>query len=110
MSDKTLADWLPTSDIPANPKDPDLSAKGLTVPQLAKYLDKSIPTVRHYVSNLQPSGKKGRSHLYKLDDVQKVFEETITQTPKSAAKQHLESRKLVLQCQRLQIDIDERSG
>ena len=99
---------MPQAESLPNPTPSNSREEGLSVPELAKSFDKSIPTIRHYVSNLQPVGKRNRSHLYSLADVRKVFEEAIHNKGKSGSRAKLEEQKLNLQCQRLQIDIDER--
>jgi hypothetical protein len=105
-----LSEWMPKTEDLHEP-DPTRSPKeGLSVPELARSFDKSIPTIRHYVSSLQPVGKRNKSHLYSLADVRKVFEEAIHNKGKSGSRAKLEEQKLDLQCQRLQIDIDERLG
>ncbi|MDA7633158.1 DUF1441 family protein [bacterium] len=105
-----ITEWMPQAESLPNPTPSNSPKEGLSVPELAKSFDKSIPTIRHYVSNLQPVGKRNKSHLYSLADVRKVFEEAIHNKGKSGSRAKLEEQKLDLQCQRLQIDIDERLG
>ena len=57
-----------------------------------------------------PSGKRGKANLYDYSEVGDVLKNTIKRTAKSSEAKSLEERKLELQCQKLEVEIDEKLG
>ena len=66
--------------------------------------------MRHHATTLTPIGKRGKAALYDLQEMDSLLKKSIAQTPRTAAAKTLEERKLDLQCQKLQVEIDERKG
>ncbi|MDA7511142.1 hypothetical protein N8612_05630 [Verrucomicrobia bacterium] len=82
--------------------------KGHTIVELAQAFETSEQSIRNFVAQLKPVGVKGRSKTYDFKEVKNILSSRRSRAPKSEEIRELERRKIDLQCQRLQIDIDER--
>ena len=86
------------------------TVEGVTLTEVAQVWGKSRDTVRNQMVSVTPIGKRGLEHVYSLPAVKAVMEKIQPRSEKNSAKEELEKRKLELQCERLQIEIDERLG
>ena len=78
--------------------------------ELAVAFGRSDDSIRALVKTIMPSGKRGRANLYDYSEVGDVLKNTIKRTAKSSEAKSLEERKLELQCQKLEVEIDEKLG
>ncbi|MDB4798821.1 DUF1441 family protein [Verrucomicrobia bacterium] len=86
------------------------TVEGVTLTEVAQVWGKSRDTVRNQMVSVNPIGKRGLEHVYSLPAVKAVMEKIQPRSEKDSDREELEKRKLELQCERLQIDIDERLG
>jgi hypothetical protein len=88
------------------------TVEGVTLTEIAQVFGKGRDTIRAQLVALNPISKRGKENLYSLPAVQAVMDRIRPkgEGPANADREDLEKKKLDLQCQRLQIDIDERLG
>ena len=86
------------------------TVEGVTLTEVAQVWGKSRDTVRAQMVSISPIGKRGKENVFSLPAVRAVMEKVQPRGEKGSEKEALEKKKLDLQCQRLQIDIDEREG
>ena len=87
-----------------------VAVEGVTLTEVAQTFAKSRDTVKAQLVALKPIGKRGKENLYSLPAVKGIMERIRSKAdgPASKDKEELEKRKLELQCDKLQIEIDER--
>lgn len=87
-----------------------IEPEGVTLTEIAQVFGKSRDTVRAQLVSLHPVAKRGKENVYSLPAVQAVMDRIRSKGDATTdeGKEDLERKKLDLQCQRLQIDIDER--
>lgn len=88
------------------------TVEGVTLTEIAQVFGKGRDTVKAQLVALNPISKRGKENVYSLPAVQAVMSRVRSKDDGHASegKEDLEKKKLDLQCQRLQIDIDERLG
>ena len=83
---------------------------GFTINELARNFDRTEASIRHLSKTLVPIGKRGKASLYDHTQIDALLKKTVSTSRKSEDTKSLEERKLDLQCQKLQIEIDEKLG
>lgn len=83
---------------------------GQTVAELAASYGKALEVMRKHCRELRPTGKKGRANLYDPKAVESLLAGKVERSKKPEDIKELEKRKLRLQCEKLQVEIDERLG
>lgn len=89
-----------------------VTVEGVTLTEVAQTFGKSRETIKAQLVSLKPLGKRGTENIYSLPAVQAVMSKIRSKGdgPASKDKEELEKRKLELQCDKLQIEIDQRLG
>lgn len=80
--------------------------KGKTIAELAREFNRPLQSMRSFCLELVPVGKDGNSKLFNPAEVKTLLATKIARAGKTTAQQDLEARKLELQCQKLQNEID----
>ena len=83
---------------------------GHTVVELAQAFEMPEQTIRSFVAQIKPNGKKGRGKTYDFKEVKKVLASKRPKRARSEEAKNLEERKLELQCRKLEVEIDEKLG
>ena len=81
---------------------------GESITELARRHGRSREVIRNYCLELDQTGKRGNAKLYDPAAMGKLLASRPHRKPKSADVEALENRKLRLQCEKLEVEINAR--